>query len=380
MEFIEGVERDPQLDPLFNEAHPGMGLPERSYARLKFHYLNVARATEFAAIELLHRTRGSEPPRLAAGAREDARRILELGRGAGPRMTAANALQVLGDTALSVWLPAQEHVARWMGEVRVRRNGQALISQEQIQALPRALEPGDILLQRREWYLTNAGIPGFWTHAALYVGTPEERERFFDDPEVEAWARGLGSASFEALLRARHPEASARSELPESGHPARVLEAIAHGVSFTSLEHSAGADSLAVLRARLSKHEKAIAVLRAFGYAGLPYDYNFDFATDRALVCSELVYKSFQPGTGTRGLSFPLESVAGRLMMTPNEIARGFARTRREASRQLDFVLMLDGNERTGTSEPASEETFAGSWERPKWHIVTARDAGPASR
>jgi len=376
MEFIERVERRPALDPLFNEEHLDLGLPARSYARLKFHYLNVARATEYSAIEFLQHARGEQPPdALARGARDDSRRILALGAGAGSRMTAKNAWKVVEDAALLAWMPAQERVARWMGEVRVYRQGDALVSQDQIQALPEELEPGDILLERREWYLTNAGIPGFWTHAALYIGTAEERAAFFDDVETRRWLDGLGASDFEAALAARFPESHARSTASESGHPVRVLEAIAEGVSFTSLEHSGAADSLAVLRPRLPKHERAIALMRAFGYAGRPYDYNFDFATDKALVCSELVFKSFQPGEGMRGLELPLARVAGRLMMTPNEIARRFAETRRDRERALDFVLMLDGDEKAGRATRAGEQVFARSWQRPKWHIIAQRVA-----
>lgn len=373
MEFIERVENDPGLDRLFNEARPALGLPKRAYARLKFHYLNLARAAEFAALELTQLTHRIDTPALLAdGVSEDARRILRMGRGVGPRMTAANAVKVVGDTALAAWLPAQEQVARWAGEVRVRRNGEALISSDQIHEMRRQLEPGDILLQRREWYLTNAGIPGFWTHAALYLGTEAERRAFFDDPEVAEWARASGHEGFEELVRARHPEAIARSLIPEEGHPVRVLEAIAEGVTFTSLEHSAHADSIAVLRPRLSKREKAIALVRAFGYAGRPYDYEFDFSTDAALVCSELIYKSYQAGTGTRGLELPLAVVAGRLMMTPNEMARLFSSTQSDLQRPLEFVLMLDGDERSGSARPASANTFATSWQRPKWHIITS--------
>jgi hypothetical protein len=379
MEFIARAERAPGLDPLFDEEHRGLGLPARSYARLKFHYLNVARATEYSAIESLHHARRRELPHvLAPGAREDSLRILSLGRGEGPRMTAANALQVVEDAALSAWMPAQERVARWMGEVRVHRQGEALVSPEQIHALPAELEPGDILLQRREWFLTNAGIPGFWTHAALYIGTAEERAAFFDDADTQRWLDTLGAADFEAALAAHVPDGHARSAGTEAGHPVRVLEAIADGVSFTSLEHSAAADSLAVLRARLTRRERAIALLRAFGYAGRPYDYNFDFATDSALVCSELVFKSFQPGAGMRGLELPLARVAGRLMMTPNEIAKRFAETRRERERALDFVLMLDGDEKAGRAARANEQVFVGSWRRPKWHIIAARVSSPA--
>jgi hypothetical protein len=381
MDFIERVDRDPGLGILFDEAQPSLGLPERSYARLKFHYLNVSRATEFAAFEVVHRAGGKPTPEpLAEGAREDAERILEMGRGAGPRMTASNGAKVLRDAAHSAWLPAQERVARWAGDLRVRRIGQALITEAQIRQLRPQLEPGDLLLQRREWYLTNAGIPGFWTHAALYVGDREERESFFDDPEVRRWTGSVGQPSFEALLRARHPEAWKESQQAEDGHPPRVLEAVAEGVTFTSLEHSAHADSIAVLRPRLSKRERAKALLRAFGYAGRPYDYDFDFATDAALVCSELVYKVYQPGTGTRGLELPLSSVAGRLMLTPNEIARRYGSPREGGEPQLDFVLMLDGSERADVAHPVSEEVFATSWSRPKWHILTAEGPSPASR
>jgi hypothetical protein len=377
MEFIERVERDPGLDPLLNEPHPGLGLPERSYARLKLHYLNVARATEYSVLELGHQLGGGDTPApLAAGASDDTRRILALGLTSGPRMTTANAAQVVEDGVLTGWLPVQERVARWAGDLRVHRNGRSLITPKQIEELQLRVEPGDILLQRREWYLTNAGIPGFWTHAALYVGTPEERTHLFEgDLDVLAWARAVGQGSFEAALRARHPEAYARSEELEAGHPTRVLEAIAEGVTFTSLEHSAAADSIAVLRPRLSKRELAIALGRAFGYAGRPYDYEFDFATDAALVCSELVYKSYQPGAGMHGLQLPLEQVAGHLMMTPNEIARRYTHTREETTRDLDFIWMLDGNERSGNATPASADTFSESWERPKWHILTAAPA-----
>jgi len=373
MDLIERLERDRGLGVLLDEAHPQLGLPARSFARHKFHYLNVAAASRYLALEALNRNLGfAVPSELAAGARADRDRILEMGRGRGPLMTGANALRIVQDTALAAWMPTQENVARFMGEVRVRRHGEALISEEQIRALRPRLEPGDILLERREWYLTNAGIPGFWPHAALYVGTPEERASFLDDADVAAWLATRGADSFESLLGAAHPETYARSLHAEMGRPRRVLEAIADGVSFTSLEHSAAADSLAVLRPRLPKRERAEALLRAFGYAGRPYDYNFDFRTDAALVCSELIYKAYQPDEGMRGLELPLEAVAGRLMMTPNEIAHRFALERGSEQQQLDFVLMLDGDERSRRAHPVSAETFALSWKRPKWHIITA--------
>ncbi len=374
MDFVERVERDPALERLLDEAHPEAGLPTGAYSRLKLRYLHVARASEFASLEVLRRAWDAEALEpLAAGAAEDAARIWERGRGSGPAMTAANALRVVQQAAGAAWLPVQERVARWAGDTRVRRRGDALVSPEQIAALAERLEPGDVLLERREWYLTNAGIPGYWPHAALYVGTPEEREAFFAGPEVEAWLEGRGARSLETLLREANPEAYARGLRDEDGHPRRVLEAIADGVRFTSLEHSAAADAVAALRPRLSRAERAVALLRAFAYAGRPYDYEFDFLTDAALVCSELVYKAYRPNSESRGLDLPLEPMAGRLMMTPNQIARLWAEERARDDRQLDFVWMLDGDEGARAARPADADTFAGSWRRPKWHIVVAR-------
>ena len=207
------------------------------------------------------------------------------------------------------------------------------------------LEPGDILLVRREGYLSNIGIPGFWPHAVLYVGTPEERRRAFADPEVAAWvqARGQPDGDFEALLARTHPAAHARAVAPDGDAPRRALEAISEGVVFTTLEHAAGADHVAALRPRLPAVEKAAALLRAFGYAGRPYDFNFDFRTDAALVCSELVYKAYEPGPGRQGLRLPLVEVLGRPVLPPNEIARLFDAELGTPAAQLELVRFLDG-------------------------------------
>jgi hypothetical protein len=251
---------------------------------------------------------------------------------------------------------------------------ESLISGAQIAAMAPRLEPGDIFLERREWYLSNIGLPGFWSHSALYIGTPAERRRFFDDPAVKAWVRTQGreDGDFEALLRSVRPPTSAGClALQEDFHVPRVIEAVSEGVCFTTLEHSAAADSIVALRPRLSKQEKAAAILRAYQYAGRPYDFNFDFSTDSTLVCTELVYKAYEPQGGSKGLSLRLKEMLGRKTLPANDIARQFDAELGTPDQQLDFVLFLDGHERGGVAVEASVDEFRNSHERPKWHILT---------
>src|SRR5690349_18804927 len=53
LEFIDHAERNPELDKVLNDAVPELGLPAGTYAKLKFKFLNVGIATEFAANEVL---------------------------------------------------------------------------------------------------------------------------------------------------------------------------------------------------------------------------------------------------------------------------------------------------------------------------------------
>jgi len=373
LDWLALAEQSPVAAKVLDEEAPDQGLPPGAYAGFKLHYLNAARATELAALEAVARTVPADAV-LGPAAAEDADALWRQGRGAGTALTARNALVVVGRAGFGAWFPVQKGFSTWAGDTRVRRGESALIGPAQIAALPGRLQPGDVLLERREWYLSNLGLPGFWTHAALYVGTPEERKALLAEPGVVALARelGRGDGDLEALLAERAPAAARASRTADAaGHAPRVLEAISEGVSFTTLEHSAAADALAVLRPRLPARERAQALLRAFRYAGRPYDFDFDFRTDAALVCSELVYKAYEPGEGMVGLTLPLEEVAGRTVSTPNGLARQLDEELAAGAPQLELVVFLDGSEKQGGAAEAGLDEFRRSWRRPKWHILT---------
>ena len=150
--------------------------------------------------------------------------------------------------------------------------------------------------------------------------------------------------------------------LASDGEPHTIIEALEPGVIFNSTTRSMRTDYLAVLRPRLlTKQQKAQAVVRAFRHQGKPYDFSFDFFTSDRLVCTELIYRSFQ------GLvNLDLIRVMGRDTLPAVEIARKFVleRGRPDRERELDLVLFLDGNPATGKAEWADEDAFCDTLNR----------------
>ena len=374
LDLVERLDGNEALDVLLNEPLPQSGVGKGSFAELKFRYLNVARATELTALETIRISiGGSLLPDVRRQIDADRDAILRHGKGKGQLLTAKNAFKVAKATTFSAVFPVQAGISEWMGDTRVARVNRSLITRQQIEALTPKLEPGDILIERREWYLSNIGLPGYWPHVAFYIGTPEERKRYFDDAGVREWAASKGATDFDNLLRSSYATAYAHHLEPENGHPTRIIEAISEGVVFTSIEHSADADAVAVLRPRLSRKDKAIAIARAFAYAGRPYDFNFDFVSDDALVCTELVYKAFEPSSAYSGLRFPVVEILGRQATPANEIVRMFDADHGSPRQQFDLIAFLDGNDRLKKAVPASEAAFRESWKRPKWHTVAAK-------
>ncbi len=278
-----------------------------------------------------------------------------------------NAFDITRDATFQAWFPVQKNVAAWMGDTKVARLHDHLIEPEQLQEMRPSLEPGDIIVARHNWYLSNVGLPGFWPHAEFYLGSKEELAAYFDDPEVkEHFSTYRDASDLPSYLENNYPSAWSAYAAP-STPPPRVIEAISEGVVFSTLERAAGADYVGVMRPNRTKLEKAIAIGRAFELYGRPYDFNFDFVTDESLVCTELVYKAWLPTENSRGLEFELTKVAGRQTLPANDLVAQFAEREGE---DLQFVYFLDGREREKTAVVGDATAFRESWKRPKWDIV----------
>ncbi len=269
------------------------------------------------------------------------------------------------------WFSVQKSTAEWMGDTRVRRIGTYLITPEQQKAIDAELEPGDILIARKNWYLSNVGLPGFWPHAMIYLGNPVELDRYFDTEEVRTYIETLSESSqtLSQYLAEATPAAWRAYLQKDHGVQRKVLEAISEGVSFSTLGHTTG-DYFAALRPGLTKADKAKAIIEAFRHIFKPYDFDFDFATDHALVCTELVWRSYRPAEGKAGVEFPLVKVMGRKTLPANNIAGYFAATRNELEPPLRFVLFYDANDHEQEAFKSTEAAFVQSYSRTKWDLA----------
>jgi hypothetical protein len=165
--------------------------------------------------------------------------------------------------------------------------------------LEKELQPGDIIVVRKEHAFTNYFLPGYWPHAALYIGTV---------PELHS----LGLHEHENVQSKWNT-----IETVDASRSGRVLEAMKDGVRIRSVSCPFRSDALAIIRPQLSPGDVAEAIGRGFFHTGKGYDFDFDFARSDRLVCTEVVYRSYE---GIGGISFELTRRAGRLTLAAEDL------------------------------------------------------------
>jgi len=172
------------------------------------------------------------------------------------------------------------------------------------------LEPGDLLLDKTSFAVTDRLIPGHFGHVAIWLGRPDQLEGLgLFDPAVNTYGDSLRNAQ------------QWRSELMSG---TCILEALRPGVVINTIEHFLNLDEVLVLRlkpeyvggtdevARMRSH----IVCRGMHHLGQRYDFNFDVNTSNTIVCSELAYQAY-PET----IPWPLGKSVGRWTISPDQVA-----------------------------------------------------------
>ncbi len=149
-------------------------------------------------------------------------------------------------------------------------------------------QPGDVFITRHDDALSNVFLPGYWPHAALYLGSDEQRQR-------------MGYSRF--------------VEYGESGPS--FIESKKDGVKWRAASETLAVDTVLILRPRLEKAEVNTALERAASHIGKLYDFAFDFRQADRLACTAVIYRGYHSAGGQ---SFKLEDHAGRLALSAENL------------------------------------------------------------
>jgi len=310
------------------------GLPSRLYAKLRDS--SRALGGRAALRDAIDRFQAAEVQRLvladpedgdlrwlagriyASASYDELRKDEELGRilARGPEKMATLFVGAGATADERVRYPAQVFIANVIGDAVTSPRGPRIPPELATRVRRETVRPGDILLRRCDVFVSNLFLPGWWGHAALFVGGRADVDR-------------LGLAD-DAGVRP-HLEDMERRGLD-------IVEAVGDGVTLSTLAHFLEADHAAVLRPRYPDDEaRRLAIRRAYAHLGKAYDFEFDFESDDVLVCSELCWRALDgivPFTLTRRF--------GRFTLTPDEIAARAV----GPEAMLDLVLFIqDGAE-----------------------------------
>ena len=229
-------------------------------------------------------------------------------------------------------MPIQKAICNTVSGIDLSGRKKKYISNHDQKMIQNQLKPGDVLLKHNDNQLINIGIPGIWSHSAIYIGGEKEINEYFKNIEM------LGKIKPFDYIKYHYPQIS--SKLKNSKH--LIIEAIGEGVVINPLSHCALVDCFAALRTKLLPQALFQSLLLAFDNYGKPYDFLFDIETDDAVVCSELVYKSFKPNGEKQGVNFILGSLAGKSFISPNDIAKQFCEEQNTTNQSFDLVIFYN--------------------------------------
>ena len=178
-----------------------------------------------------------------------------------------------------------------------------------------ALRPLDIVVIRSRPAATRLLIPGHFTHATVWLGTPAEM-------------KALGVWSLSAVRPHR--------DRLRAGRP--VIEAARDAVQLSPMREITDVDEIVILRPRPGGRDWARAKYAGlFAAIGRPFDYNFDWMDKARLTCAELVAGVFPE------FELPVRYTQGRFAIVPDDIVRA-ATIPGSRLRVVRYVAPADGN------------------------------------
>lgn len=172
------------------------------------------------------------------------------------------------------------------------RKGRMIDDDAALASLSAILQPGDILLEKTPFRLTDRFIPGYWGHAAMWLGSADQLA------QLGLW---------------EHPVVARHHAAIQAGRS--VAEALRPGVQLNSLQDFLNIDDLVVLRFAAERADLRDSLVSTLEQIGKPYDFNYDINTTDRITCTQLVYLTYPE------IDWTGDRLAGRHETSPDNIA-----------------------------------------------------------
>jgi hypothetical protein len=202
-----------------------------------------------------------------------------------------------------------------IAEVFVRPGHLPSLPREIRAELVQLLRPGDVLVVRKEFAATNYFLPGYWPHAALYLGKASDFAACQISEHEHVRPRLVKVSGVTPITGVLMPNDN-HFACDGAEHPC-VLEAMKDGVKIRSVNSPFNSDSVVVLRPKLEVEQIGCALAQAMMHEGKAYDVDFDFSTSHRMVCTEVVYRAFE---GVSGVQFELQRHVGRFALSAADL------------------------------------------------------------
>jgi len=218
---------------------------------------------------------------------------------------------ILGDISDAIFLFADdlfdgffsslsENIGNTAGLVETRE-GYLYCDAEAAQNIRQVIQPGDILIERTPFRLTDKLIPGYWGHVAVYIGTKDELI------EMGIWDD----------LNVTYNIDTNRTYQDDIENDQLIVEALRDGVQLNSIEHFLNVDDLAIMHdtSEYDTLNRTQRIKRVIEQLGKEYDFEYDIEDNSKIICSELVYIS------SIHIDWDTERFAGISTISPDNVA-----------------------------------------------------------
>lgn len=165
------------------------------------------------------------------------------------------------------------------------RHGKLFMNHEFMKEVKAEMQPLDMLFEKTPFRATDRFIPGYYGHAAIYIGNEAQLKELgvWDHPVVQKFHMDIKLGK-------------------------TIVEALRPGVQINTFRHFTDIDDFALVRRRFEMTNEDIAdhIVRALSQVGKKYDFGFNAEVPDTIVCSELHY------TVWRDIQFETTRILGR--------------------------------------------------------------------